>query len=316
MSDKKIIAVVGATGAQGGGLARAILNDKNSEFSVRALTRKTDSDKAKILAEKGAEIVFADLDNIDSLKKAFEGAYGAFCVTNFWEHYSPEKEMEQAHNMAKAAKASGVKHIIWSTLEDTRKYIPLSDNRMPTLQGKYKVAHFDAKGEADNFFTEEGVPVTFLLTSFYWENFIYFGMGPQKGPDGNYGITLPMGNARMPGISAEDIGKCAYGIFKKGNKYIGKTVGIMGENLSCSEMADKFSKVLGKEIRFNNIPPDVYRKFGFPGAEDLGNMFQFYHDFEKEFSSVRSTELARELNPELQTFEIWLNKNKDKINLG
>ena len=152
MSDKKIIAVVGATGAQGGGLVRAILNDPSSGFSVRALTRKTDSDKAKELKTQGAEVVAADLDDVESLKKAFSGAYGAFLLTNFWEHFSPEKELEQAKNMAQAAKQAGVQHVIWSTLEDTRRWVPLSDNRMPTLQGKYKVPHFDAKGEADELF--------------------------------------------------------------------------------------------------------------------------------------------------------------------
>src|SRR6187200_1313071 len=144
MADKKIIAIVGATGAQGGGLARAILADKNGSFQARALTRHTDSDKAKALATAGAEVVAADLDDPKSLDRAFAGAYGAFCITNFWEHFSPEREYAQAKNMAEAAKQVKLQHVIWSTLEDTRRWIPLSDNRMPTLMSKYKVAHFDA----------------------------------------------------------------------------------------------------------------------------------------------------------------------------
>ncbi|MCX6164791.1 MAG: NmrA/HSCARG family protein, partial [Ignavibacteriae bacterium] len=231
MSEKKIIAVLGATGAQGGGLARAILNDPNSEFAVRAITRNTDSEKAKALASLGAEVVSADVDNLESLKNAFKGVYGVYAVTNFWEHFSPEKENSQIKNIALAAKAAGVKHVIWSTLEDTRKWVPLKDNRMPTLMEKYKVPHFDGKGESNHYFTDYGVPTTFLLTSFYWDNFIYFGMGPKKGPDGKLSITIPMGDKKLPGIAAEDIGKCAYGIFKKGNEYIGKTVGIAGEHL-------------------------------------------------------------------------------------
>ncbi|MEO5956364.1 MAG: NmrA family NAD(P)-binding protein, partial [Nitrospiraceae bacterium] len=184
MAEKKIIAVVGATGAQGGGLVRAILNDKHGVFTVRAITRDAQSDKAKGLAALGAEVVAADLDSPGSLKKAFAGAYGVFCLTNFWEHLSPEKELVQAISQAQAAKDTGVQHVIWSTLEDTRKWVPLSDNRMPTLMGKYKVPHFDAKGEADAEFMKRGVPTTFLLTSFYWDNLIHFGMGPKKGPDG------------------------------------------------------------------------------------------------------------------------------------
>jgi uncharacterized protein YbjT (DUF2867 family) len=136
MAEKKIIAVVGATGAQGGGLVRAILNDKNGGFTARAITRNMKSDKAKGLAALGAEVVAADLDSTESLKKAFAGAYGVFCLTNFWEHLSPEKEFAQAKNQAQAAKDAGVQHVIWSTLEDTRKWVPLSDTRMPTLMGE------------------------------------------------------------------------------------------------------------------------------------------------------------------------------------
>ena len=207
MADTKIIAVVGASGAQGGGLVRAILNDPSSGFAARALTRKVSSDKAKELAKLGAEVVEADLDDVETLKRAYAGAYGAFCVTNFWEHYSPEQELAQAKNMAQAAKHAKLQHVIWSTFEDTRQWVPLSDNRMPTLMGKYKVAHFDAKGEANRLFTELGVPTTFLLTSFYWENLINFGAGPKKGPDGKLAITYPMGDKKLPGIAVEDIGK-------------------------------------------------------------------------------------------------------------
>ena len=146
MSDKKIIAVVGATGAQGGGLVRAILNDKGSEFAVRAITRDVNSDKAKSLAALGAEVVTADIDNPQSVIEAFRGAYGVFCVTFFWEHFSPAKEYAHAKNMAEAAKETGVEHVIWSSLEDTRNWIPLEDDRMPTLMEKFKVPHFDSKG--------------------------------------------------------------------------------------------------------------------------------------------------------------------------
>lgn len=316
MPDKKIIAVKGATGAQGGGLVDAILNDPEGGFIPRAVTRNTNSDKAKNLSEKGVEVVQADLDDVESLKKAFEGAYGAFCVTNYWELLSPEKEIAQAKNLAEAAKAAGVSHAIWSTLEDSRKWVPLSNDSMPTLMNKYKVPHFDAKGESDKFFTEAGVPTTFMIASFYWDNFIYFGMNPVKGPDGKLEITFPLGDKKLAGISADDIGKCAYGIFKSGEKYIGKTIGISGEHLTGTEMAEKFSKVLGKEIQYNSVPPDVYRSFGFPSAEDVGNMFQFHRDFQKDYLEIRDIERTKSLNPELKNFDQWLSKNKSKIPLG
>jgi len=313
---KRIIAVVGATGAQGGGLVRAILNDKNGPFTARAITRKVDSDKAKALADAGAEVVAADLDDVKSLKQAFEGAHGVFCVTNFWEHFKPEKEISQARNMAQAAKDAGVKHVIWSTLEDTRKSIPLSDDRMPTLMGKYKVPHFDAKGEADSIFTELGVPTTFLVTSFYWENFIYFGMGPKKGADGKLAITLPMGNRKLPTIAAEDIGKTAYAIFERGEEMIGKTVGIAGGHLTGAQMAKSLSKALGQQVNYNAVPHATFRSLGFPGAEDLGNMFQFNTEFEQDCCDARNISETKSLNPELQTFDRWLAENKSKIPLG
>jgi uncharacterized protein YbjT (DUF2867 family) len=309
---KKIITVFGATGAQGGGLARAILNDKNSEFAVRAVTRDPDSEKAKELAAMGAEIVSADIDDKESIRRALQGAYGAFFVTFFWAHFSPEKENSEAKNMAEAAKDAGIKHAIWSTLEDTRDFVPLDSDQMPTLHGKYKVPHFDGKGSADHYFTDLGVPVTFLLASFYWDNFIYFGSGPQKGPDGKLYLTFPLDNTKMAGISADDIGKCAYGIFKR-PELIGKTIGIAGEHVSGEEMARQMSAATGREISYNNVSPETYRGFGFPGADDLGNMFQFYRDFEKECNDMRNVNTSRELNPELKSFNKWLAENADRI---
>ncbi|WP_447976566.1 NmrA/HSCARG family protein [Candidatus Nitrospira bockiana] len=315
MAENKIIAVVGATGFQGGGLVRAIVDDRSGQFAARALTRHVESAKATALAERGVDVVAADLDDAGSLERAFAGAYGAFCVTNFWEHFSPEKELSQAKHMADAAKRAGLRHVIWSTLEDTRRWVPLSDTRMPTLMGRYKVPHLDAKGEADQFFRDAGVPTTFLLTSFYWDNFIHFGMGPKKGPDGTLAITFPMDDKKLPGIAAEDIGKCALGIFKKEGAVIGKTLGVSGEHLTGNEMARAFTKALGREVRYQAVPPEVYRSFGFPGADDLGNMFQFKRDFQEVFCGARPPNIARELNPELQTFEQWLARNKSRIPL-
>ena len=313
---KKIIAVVGATGAQGGGLVRAILDDKNGPFTARAITRNVNSDKAKALADTGAEVVAADLDDAKSLKQAFEGAHGVFCVTNFWEHFKPEKEISQARNMAQAAKDAHIKHVIWSTLEDTRESIPLSDDRMPTLMGKYKVPHFDGKGEANAIFTQLGVPTTFLVTSFYWENFIHFGMGPKKGADGKLAITLPLGAKKLAGIAAEDIGKTAYAIFEDGDEMIGKTVGIAGGHLTGEQMAKSLSKALGQPVAYNAVSPAAYRAFGFPGAEDLGNMFQFNSEFEQDCCDARNISETKSLNPELQTFDRWLGENKSRIPLG
>ena len=313
MAEKKIIAVIGATGAQGGGLVRAILADRSGGYSARAITRHPDADKGRELGKLGAEVVGADADDPATLRRAFAGAHGAFCVTNFWEHYSPEREVAQASAMAAAAKEAGVSHVVWSTLEDTRRRMPLSDPRLPTLKEKYKVPHFDGKGEADPAFAN--VPTTYLLAAFYWDNFIGFGMGPKKGPDGNLVLAMPLGGGKLPGIAAGDIGKCAYGIFRRGHDLVGKRVGIAGEILSGEEMAAKFSHALGRKVSFFDVPFDTYRGYGFPGADDLGNMFQYQAIFNDEFCQSRDVAFSRSLDPELQSFEAWLERNKGKIPL-
>lgn len=313
MAGEKIIAVTGATGAQAGGLVRAILADRSGGFKVRAITRKPDSDKAMALAAQGAEVVAADLDDAKSMERAFAGVYGAYCMTNFWEHFSGEKEFMQGGNLANAAKAAGIQHVLWSTFEDTRKWVPLSDNRMPTLQGKYKVAHFDGKAEANEFFIKAGVPTTYFLTTFYWENLIAFGLGPKKGPDGKYVMTYPMGSAKLSGIAVDDIGKCAYGIFKRGKEFMGKSVGVAGEHLTIAQMSTSLAKALGFDVKYNEVTPAVFRSFGFPGADDVGNMFQIFQEFEKPYAAVRNIEISKSLNPGLQTFDKWLAANKGRI---
>ena len=315
MSDK-IIAVTGATGTQGGGLVRAILADPERRFTARAITRKPDSDKARALAAAGAEVVAGDADDRSSLERAFAGAHSAFLVTNFWEHFSPERELEQAAAMARATRTAGVQHAVWSTLEDTRLDFPLDDPRLKTLQGKYKVPHFDAKGEADAIFAGEAAPTSYMMVAFYWENFIYFGQGPRKTADGNVVLALPLGGGKLPGIAAEDIGRCAYGIFRRGPGAAGQRFGIAGEVLSGPEYAAAFSRHLAVPISFYDMPFDEYRALGFPGADDMGNMYEHHAILGEEFRRHRSPEVARALNPALQSFDSWLSANASRIPLG
>ena len=316
MSGSKIIAVMGATGAQGGGLARAILADASHEFTARVITRKPDSEKARALAALGAEVVAADADDAASLEPAFRGAWGAFCVTNFWEHFSPEREYAQATAMARATGRAGVKHVVWSTLEDTRKSVPLDDPRIPTLRGKYKVPHFDMKGAADEVFTREGGPTSFLLAAYYWENLIHFGAGPRRGDDGKLVLVLPLGGVRIPGMAVEDIGRCALGIFRLGPAAAGQRFGISGENLTGAEMAQKLGRAMGREITFYDMPFDAYRALGFPGADDLGNMFQYQALLGETFQKARDPGVARKLNPQLSDFDTWLAAHAKQIPIG
>ena len=300
-----LITIFGATGAQGGGLARNILARNRPDYRVRAVTRKPDSDAARELAQLGAEVAVADLDDPQSVQSAMRGAHGVYCVTNFWEHFSPEKELKQAETLAEAAQRESVAHVIWSTLEDTRRFLPADGRRMPVLMGTYNVPHFDAKGEANRFFTERNLPVTLLHTSFYWENLIS-GMGPQRGPDGKLVFVLPMADKALPGIAVADIGACAAGVFRSGARLIGKSVGIAGEHLTGADMASALARALHEDVAYVAMPPQQYAQLGFPSAQDLANMFQFKVEFNDAFCAARPVAGSKALYPQLQGFEAWL----------
>ncbi len=200
--------------------------------------------------------------------------------------------------MAQAAKHAGLQHVIWSTLEDTRKWVPLSDNRMPTLMGKYKVPHFDAKGEADQLFTELGVPTTFLLTSFYWDNLIYFGMGPKKGPDGKLAITLPDGRQEASGHRRRGHRQVRLRHLQEGPRVHRQDR--RHRRRAPDRRADGRRAHARRWVRrcaTTTCRRRCTASFGFPGAEDLGNMFQFKRDFEEVFCGARNLGVARVPQP-------------------
>jgi uncharacterized protein YbjT (DUF2867 family) len=313
MEQKKTIVVLGATGAQGGGLARALLRQGAEEFTVRAVTRNPGSAAARELADLGAEVVEAEIDDEARMTEVMQGAYGAFLVTFYWQQLSPERELTQIAGLARAAKATGVQHVIWSTLEDTRLKVALDDDRMPTLEGRYKVPHFDVKGEGNHFFRDLDVPTTFLHTSFYWENFIHFGLGPVRADDGEAILTLPIGTGRLPGIGAEDIGRAALGIFRRGADLIGQSIGIAGDHVSGEELATGLSQALGEPVTYRPLTFAQFRDLGFPGSDDLGNMFQYNIEFEDAFRTRRDLDLTRSLNPGVRSFSEWIMDHKDEI---
>jgi len=306
---KPIIVVTGATGAQGGWVVRSLVKNHANQFSVRALTRNLDSDKAKDLKTLGVEVVKADYGDLPSLEAAFNGAHGVFCVTNFWEVFSAEKEKEQASNLAKACKTAGVKHVIWSTLEDSRDVLK---DKVPIMEGKYTVPHFDGKFEANEYFKD--LPTTYLYTSVYFENFIGFGMGPKKGENG-YSIHFNMEDVKFPMIAIEDIGNAAANIFARGNEFVGKSIGLAGDFLNGTELAELFSKHLKIECNYVAIDDDSYRKLGFPGADEIGNMFAFFRLGAHGMQNLRNLEESRKLVPGLRSFENWLGDNGSKIPL-
>lgn len=304
MKKQPVIAVLGATGAQGGGLVRAILADPERRFAARAITRKPEAPAARALAALGAQVVYGDLDAPASLDAAFAGAHGVYVVTSFWEHCSPERELVQARNAAHAAERARARHVIWASLEDTRRRVPLSDARMPTLLHKYKVPHYDAKGEADALFAN--LPTTFLRASFYWDNLIHFGLGPKRAPDGGLDLVLPLGERKLPGIAASDIGLCALGAFQRGEALAGQGIGIAGEHVSGAAMAAGLSRALGEPVRYIALPFEQYAELGFPGGYDMANMFRYKHDFNDAYRAAQSVERTRALHPGVMDFAGWL----------
>ncbi|MEV7996645.1 NmrA/HSCARG family protein [Streptomyces sp. NPDC086077] len=324
MSDKKIIAVVGATGQQGGGLVRAILADPDGPFTVRALTRNADSPAAEELAAQGAEVVEADLNDDASLRAAFEGAYGAFVVTNFWAELTPEQEaanltrpqmeLNQAAAAARAAKSAGLRHVVWSTLEDTRPHFQSLGSELPTLMDGYKVPHFDAKGAANSYFTEAGVPTTFLETTFYYESLLAgLGQGPQRDDNGDLVLALPMNDAVMALVAAEDIGRTAYGVFRAGAKYVNRTVGVAGAHATGTELAEMLTKALGEKVTYRPVGHDAMRAAGGWFVNEIANMYQFYAEASENFVANRNLDRVRELNPQVKSLDEWLVEHKDQL---
>ena len=265
-------------------------SDPKRRFRLRAVTRKPDSVAARALATVGAEIA----SSISMMPPACARRWPvrpAPISSPTSGSTTPEKELAQAQVDGYGARAMpGSKHVIWSTLEDTREFFA-PGARMPVLIGKYNVPHYDAKGEANRAFFELGVPVTLLYTSFFWDNLVHFGMQPQRGVDGQLAFVLPMGHARLPGIAAADVGPCAHGILARGEEMIGKSIGIAGELLTGAQMAEQLTLALGESVAHVDLTPSQYAALGFPGADDLANMFQFKTEFERQYCASRRPSL-------------------------
>jgi uncharacterized protein YbjT (DUF2867 family) len=282
------VAVLGATGQQGGAVAKEL--DKMG-VKVVALTRNPDSDKAKALAERPNTIVRkADLDDVDSLVSAFEGCDGAFVIANFWELMNAGKEMVHYKNATDALKqVGGMKHVVFSTLEETAK-TPFSKDFKVLEEhetGPMTVPHFDGKARAEAYF--EGLPTTFIVTSCYYENFTTF-FSFDKQEDGTHAFTLPLGDKKIPWTILSDLGVLAAKTF--GNEeLIGKRIGQNSFFATGHDLADIFSKVTGKTIKYNCVSWETFASFGFPGADELAQMFEFWLRTHDDFCKARALDV-------------------------
>jgi uncharacterized protein YbjT (DUF2867 family) len=296
MADEKTILVTGATGAQGDGVVRHLL--KGGKFRVRCLTRKPESEKAQALVQTGAEVVRGDLGDPESLQAAMEGCYGVFGVTNFWEHF--EKESFHGKNLIDAVKEAEIEHFVFSTLP----------YKQEQPDGKLEVPHFDMKARMEEYGRSLKLRATYAHVAFYYENFLSFFL-PKLQEDGSYMFGFPQGDTPLAAVSVEDIGGVIATIFDHPDEFLDQTVGIVGDDQPCSKYAEIMSRVLGKKIIYRNIPREVFGKLGFPGAEDLANIFEY----NRLFIPNRQADLEQssKLFPEIRRFEPWVEANRQKF---
>ncbi len=295
MAAKRLILVTGATGAQGGSVAKALL--ASGEFSVRAATRKPDSEAARALKAGGAEVVACDMGDVESMRRAVNGCYGVFGVTNFWEHF--KGEIEHGRNLVDAVAAGGVEHLVFSGLPSVKKSAP-----------HLNVPHFETKAEVEEGIRSLGLPATFVHVAFYYENFLAF-FPPKKEADGTYAFGFPQGETPLGAVTVEDLGGVVLPIFRDRGAFLGQTVAVFGDEMPASGYADAISRVTGRQVRFHHIPREVFASFGFPGAEDVADMFEFYRS---HFPSKRpEIERAKKLNPGMRSFEEWARQNRERL---
>lgn len=294
--EKRTILVTGATGAQGGSVARALI--KQNIFRVRILTRNESSPRAVALQDAGAELAVGDFDDVESLYTAMHGAYGVFGVTDYDEHH--EKEIIHGKKLIDAVKRQGIKHFVYSA----------SPNYHKLSKGERSVPQCDIKAQLQEYTKSLAIPASFVHIAFYYENFLnLFPLQQDKHRNLHFGF--PQGNAKLAMASVNDLGGVVAAIFNHPVEYIGRTVGVVGEERTCAEYAQIMSKVLDKNVYYHHVPRDIFIGFDFPQAEKWADVFevQRLHEVNHLIDIIESYGL----NPAMQSFSSWLECNKERI---
>ena len=282
MNDK-MIAVTGATGQQGGVVARKLLSEG---WKVRALTRDTNKPAAQELASLGAELVPGDMENRDELEAAFQGAYGVFSVQNFWlPNVGFEGEIRQGKNVADAAKAAGVQHLVYSSVGAAHRGMGQK--------------HFESKWIIEQYIHSLEIPYTILRPAAFFENFNWERANILNGTFNGMGLRSEKGRQL---IAAEDIAVFVALAFANPEQYLGKTIELAGDELTESQTADTFAKVIGRPVKLTMPAGGGNRR---RSEEEMEAMFNFFNGegYDADIPALRK------IHPGLLTLEQWLRKN-------
>ena len=292
-SNEKLIAVIGATGQQGGAVVSAL--QARGQFKVRALTRNPGEHR-----DLADEVVKADLNRPETLKAAFEGAHGVFLVTNFWEEGTDE--LTQATAAVRAAKDAGVKHFIWSTLPDVEAI----------SGGKLHVPHFTGKAKVDRIVKEAGFAHhTFVIAPFYYQGLVG-ALAPQKQADGSLGWSLPL-DPDVRGIHMGDIGDLgnivAAAFAHPGEVGNGEYLPLVGDFMSFNDIVDTLNRQ-GHKVSFKQVPKEVFATL-FPGAAEIANTFSYFqaHTYLGSDSSDRIVLANKMAGRQPSKFSTWARVN-------
>jgi len=289
------ILVVGATGMQGGGVARHLL--RRGAY-VRCMTRRPDSESAKVLHHQGAEVVQADLDDPGSLKRAVHNCTAVFGVTNFWEAYF--REYDQGVNLIDSALEAGVGCVVLSTLPSAKKI----------SNGTIELPHFETKARIEEHAQLRGAPFTFVHVAFYYENFLNY-FPPRCQPDGSYSFGFPLGDAQLGAVAAEDIGGVVATILESPAEFSTKTIEIIADEMPAKEYAEIMTCLLRRKIAYGHVARETYASMEIPGARELADMFEFL----RAYTPSRREHIThcKQLFAGMQNFETWLKKNVEKF---
>jgi uncharacterized protein YbjT (DUF2867 family) len=293
MAAKPTILVIGGTGSQGGSVARHLL--ATDKWDVVALTRNPGTEKAQSLRKQGIATIKGDLEDPPSLRRALEGCQGVFGVTDYWEYYG--REYEVGRNLVDAVAQSRVETFVFSVLPHVKKI----------TAGELDVPHFDLKGQLAEYTRRMGIPAIFIHVAFYYQN-LFTSYAPKRQPDGTYSFGFPQGDAPLAGVSVDDIGGVVVPLLARPKEFLGKTVAIAGDLMPANGYAEAMSRVLGKKVVYQPIVRQAFAALGFPGSDDLADMFEFYRRFLPYSRS--DVERTRSLDPSILRFEEWLTIRK------